>query len=91
MSKRAHAQVGGWEYWSEEAVAALQTYNPDAVCPKCNCQQVDTQFRRECQVRARDMPVYEPRRMERTCSNCGYTWYERPLDGTSWRDEQALT
>jgi predicted nucleic-acid-binding Zn-ribbon protein len=60
----------------------VNPYDPDATCPKCGCQQVNTYYCTDY------TPWYRERRnrcpggehLHRACSRCRYEWFEAPLD-----------
>ena len=47
-----------------------------AYCPKCNTNVITTKF---IKLKSPDNTYYLEV-MERTCSHCGYKWFEEPLD-----------
>ena len=49
----------------------MNTYDPKGSCPKCGCTTLKVTYKKKM--------VGEV--MQRLCTNCNYTWGEKPLDG----------
>jgi len=45
----------------------MNKYDIETPCSKCGCGDADTNY-------------YSVNKLKRTCVNCGYEWYEEPLD-----------
>jgi hypothetical protein len=61
----------------------LPVYHKDATCPKCgdNCASVKAKQRVDFTINF--IPFKDcswETIMKRECRNCGFSWYEKPLD-----------
>jgi hypothetical protein len=56
----------------------MNIYNPNAICSKCECKVIDTQYRHDKDA------------MERKCHNCGNIWFEKPKNTPSPVDESMM-
>ena len=53
----------------------MQAYNPNATCPKCGSEDIDTQFRQTKQAEDAVLDGYSwGEFLRRDCQNCGYAW-----------------
>lgn len=62
----------------------LKTFNPNSGCKKCGSFNVKTSYHSYCLGVGNDVMV-------RTCSVCGYIWYEKPLDDENKEEKDEVT
>lgn len=67
----------------------MKTFTLDSICPKCGCDEASCNWRKK--VTKDDLKngggfmagwirATGPEIIQRTCSRCGYSWDEEPLD-----------
>jgi hypothetical protein len=59
-------------------IEEMERYHKDSSCLKCGMSGAETFFVPAGQKEA-DGSYLDIESMRRTCCNCGYRWYERPL------------
>ena len=55
----------------------METYTEDPICQKCGNKKADSQFLGNGLANSLSLP-HEV--IKRICKECGYEWYEKPLD-----------
>lgn len=64
----------------------MNKYNQKAKCPKCGCEIILAKY-----IKNLDGSKYKEYKdiMIRSCSLCGYSWEELPLDYDGEEDEES--
>ena len=65
----------------------MKPYDPNAVCPKCDCSDIGTVFCVATYLNDygdvhphRGINDSSPGHLDRLCKNCRYKWVEEPMD-----------
>jgi len=57
----------------------MKKYDSESKCEKCGCGMCATRWLPKEYGGHGRLPIEIPDKMERTCNNCGFKWYEIPL------------
>ncbi len=61
----------------ENNLTRLPTHRKDAICIKCGCDQASIEYLEKAFVSSLQLTT---ECLLRTCSRCGYAWYEECID-----------